>query len=108
MRLGATLAIGLVLVCARGSAQDPMRPPPPEQVEKGSALYAIHCATCHGTHLANPPWAVDLGGFPRGDHARFVDTVSNGVRGMPPWGDVLNPDDIEALWAYVIAGEPKK
>ena len=25
---------------------------------------------------------------------------------MPPWDDVLDPDEIEALWAYVIRGEP--
>jgi len=26
---------------------------------------------------------------------------------MPPWGDLLKPDDIAALWAYLVAGEPK-
>jgi len=25
---------------------------------------------------------------------------------MPPWDDVLSRDEIEALWAYVVAGEP--
>jgi len=34
--------------------------------------------------------------------------VVYGIRGMPPWDDVLKPDDIEALWAYVVAGEGKK
>jgi len=24
---------------------------------------------------------------------------------MPPWSDVLKPEDIQALWAYVVAGE---
>jgi hypothetical protein len=24
---------------------------------------------------------------------------------MPPWGDVLNPEDVEALWAYFSTGE---
>ncbi len=24
----------------------------------------------------------------------------------PPWDDVLDPDEIELLWAYVIRGEP--
>jgi len=33
--------------------------------------------------------------------------VTNGKRNMPPWDDVLNPDDIEALWSYVVAGEPE-
>jgi hypothetical protein len=31
--------------------------------------------------------------------------VTNGVRNMPPWGDVLKPEDIAALWAYLVAGE---
>jgi len=26
---------------------------------------------------------------------------------MPPWGDLFKADDIEALWAYVMAGEPR-
>jgi hypothetical protein len=56
--------------------------------------------------MTKPEWApVDLRKFPRGDHNRFVDTVSYGVRNMPPWDDVLKPVDIEALWAYVVAGE---
>jgi hypothetical protein len=38
-------------------------------------------------------------------HARFVDSVANGKRNMPAWDDVLDPEQIEALWAYVIAGE---
>ena len=27
-------------------------------------------------------------------------SVTNGKNNMPPWGDVLKPNDIEALWAY--------
>jgi mono/diheme cytochrome c family protein len=34
--------------------------------------------------------------------------VAKGKNNMPPWGEVLQPDDIEALWAYVIAGEGRK
>ena len=71
----------------------------------GAALFARHCATCHGTHMRNPQWAINLRDFPRNAHARFVDSVTNGKRNMPPWDDVLDPDDIEALWAYVIGGE---
>ena len=55
--------------------------------------------------LIGPPWATDLNKFPRDSPARFADSVTYGVRAMPPWGDVLKPDDIEALWAYVVAGE---
>jgi len=81
---------------------------PPEQIKKGADLYETHCQTCHGPRLANPPWAADLRKFPREDHARFVDTVSYGRKGMPPWDDVLKPEEVEALWAYVVAGEPKQ
>jgi mono/diheme cytochrome c family protein len=92
------------LACTSAAAQ----PFPPEQIAKGAQLYETHCQTCHGPRLANPPWAADLRQFPREDRARFVDTVTYGKRGMPPWDDLLKPDDIEALWAYVIAGEAKR
>ena len=81
---------------------------PPEQIKKGAELYETHCQTCHGPRLANPPWAPDLRKFPPEDHGRFVDTVSYGRKGMPPWDDVLKPEDVEALWAYVVAGERKQ
>jgi Cytochrome C oxidase, cbb3-type, subunit III len=55
--------------------------------------------------MHNPQWAVDLRTFPRDGHARFVDAVADGKRNMPAWDDVLDPEQIEALWAYVIAGE---
>ena len=107
MRLIA--AFGLALACAHATAQDSApRPFLPEQISKGADLYATHCANCHGARLAKPPWAADLGKFPREDRARFVDTVTYGKRAMPPWDDVLKPEDIETLWAYVIAGEPKR
>ena len=60
----------------------------------------------HGTRMRNPQWAIDLREFPRDAHARFVDAVTYGKRNMPPWDDVLDPEEIEALWAYVTEGEP--
>lgn len=91
-------------------AQEPgPKPFAPEQIKKGAELYAHNCSTCHGNRLAKAEWApVDLRQFPREDRARFVDTVTYGIRNMPPWSDVLKPGDIEALWAYVVAGEEKK
>ena len=108
MRLIRVFGLSLVLACASAVAQDSGgKPFPPGQIKKGADLYATHCATCHGPRLTNPPWAVDLGKFPREDRARFVDMVTYGRRAMPPWDDVLKADDIEALWAYVVAGETK-
>lgn len=80
---------------------------PPEQIKRGAALYAKNCATCHGVRMNGPEWAIDLHTFPRDDRPRFIESVTHGKNTMPPWGDVLSPDDIAALWAYVVAGEPK-
>jgi len=108
VRLRGAFVLGLTLVCASAAAQDG-KPFAPEQIDKGAELFATNCSTCHGNRMAKPEWApVDLRKFPREDHARFVDTVTYGIRNMPPWSDVLKPDDIEALWAYFVAGEGKK
>ena len=105
MKAIAATTFGLALLCASALAQDRTAEFAPEQVRKGAALFARHCATCHGTRMRNPQWAFDLRTFPRDGHDRFVDSVINGKRNMPPWDDVLDPSEIETLWAYVIAGE---
>jgi mono/diheme cytochrome c family protein len=33
--------------------------------------------------------------------------VTNGKNQMPPWGDMLKGDELEALWAYVTTGAKK-
>lgn len=107
-RAAATFVMLSALVAAGALAQDPgAKPFPPAQIKQGADIYETRCATCHGAHMKNPPWAIDLGTFPRDERARFIDAVTNGVRNMPPWSDVLKPDDIEALWAYLVAGEPQ-
>ncbi len=107
-KLSHIVALGLVLACASAVAQDRgVKPFTPEQIKKGAAVYASHCESCHGVRMIGPPWAIDLNTFPRDSPARFADSVIYGVRGMPPWGDVIKPDEIEALWAYVVAGEKK-
>jgi mono/diheme cytochrome c family protein len=55
--------------------------------------------------MADPEGSFDLRKFPRDQHSRFVTSVAKGKNSMPPWGDMLKPEDIEALWAYVVAGE---
>jgi mono/diheme cytochrome c family protein len=105
MKVIAATSLGLALVCASAAAQDNQARVSPEEIKQGAALFARHCATCHGTRMRNPQWAFDLRTFPRDGHDRFVDSVTNGKRNMPPWDDVLEPAEIEALWAYVIAGE---
>ena len=106
MNVFSAVSLVLALVCAIAAAQDSVPQFPPEQITKGAALFARHCATCHGTRMRNPQWAINLRDFPSNAHARFVDSVANGKRNMPPWEDVLDPDESEAIWAYVIGGEP--
>ncbi len=96
--------IGLALLGASAVAQDAQFPS--ERIGQGAALFARHCATCHGNRMRNPQWGIDLRTFPRDAQERFVNSVSNGKRNMPPWDDVLAPAEIEALWSYVVAGEP--
>jgi cytochrome c5 len=80
----------------------------PERVGKNSSLHGTHFQACHGPRIACPERAKELRRFPREDRVRLVDTVIYGVRNMPPWGrDMLKPDGIDTLWAYVAAGEGK-
>ena len=107
-KISHAIVVGLVLACASAVAQDAgVKSFTPEQIKKGAALYASHCESCHGVRMIGPPWAIDLNTFPRDKPARFADAVTYGVRGMPPWGDIIKPDEIEALWAYLVAGEKK-
>ena len=97
---------GAALLCAGVAAHNAdAQSFPPEQIKQGAAIYATNCATCHGNNMKNPPWAIDLATFPRDERDRFVNSVTFGVRNMPPWGDVIKPDGVAALWAYLVAGE---
>jgi mono/diheme cytochrome c family protein len=76
-----------------------------EDVKKGSAIYSQNCSPCHGPRMLDPQGAFDLRIFPKDDRNRFLTSVSKGKNQMPPWGGLLSPGDIEALWAYVFVGE---
>ena len=101
MKLSLLRGVVLALACTSAGAQQF----PAEQVKRGAEIYEPHCATCHGPRMRNPEWAIDLRKFPREEKNRFVDSVTHGKNAMPPWSDLLKPDDIEALWAYLVAGE---
>ena len=101
---GAALAVAAAFACAAAAAQE--RPGfRPEQVRSGADIYQRNCSPCHGTRMQDPQGASDLRRFPRGERERFIVSVARGKNQMPPWGGVLKPEDIEALWAYVLAAE---
>jgi mono/diheme cytochrome c family protein len=76
-----------------------------DDVKKGSAIYSQNCSPCHGSRMLDPQGAFDLRTFPKEEKNRFLTSVSKGKNQMPPWGGLLSPTDIEALWAYVFMGE---
>jgi mono/diheme cytochrome c family protein len=102
---GTSLAAAVALWCATAAAQDQSFPP--QQIATGADISARTRAPCHGPRMQDPESAFDLRKFPPGEHDRFVRSVTNGKNQMPPWGDLLKGDDIEAVWAYVTMGEKK-
>jgi mono/diheme cytochrome c family protein len=72
----------------------------------GKTVYARQCARCHGFNMVNNGHlGLDLRKFPKDARDRFVTAVVRGkLPKMPPWGDVLSAEEIDALWAYVQTG----
>ena len=100
-RWGAGAAIAAAMALATAAAQDF----PPQQIEAGAKLFARNCSPCHGPRMQDPESAFDLRKFPRDERERFVASVTRGKNQMPPWGDLLTPEEVTALWAYVTTGE---
>ncbi len=77
----------------------------PEQIAAGAEIYAVNCAPCHGARMLDPTAAFNLRKFPPDQKERFVNSVTRGKNQMPPWGDFFKPEQLDQLWAYVMAGE---
>jgi mono/diheme cytochrome c family protein len=75
------------------------------QVEKGAAVYALRCESCHGQDLRNTSggWSFDLRKLKPAEHDRFVESVTSGKDNMPSWYGILKDDEIEAIWSYIRA-----
>jgi mono/diheme cytochrome c family protein len=100
--------VGLLAAANIAHAEQPETPAvTPEQVKQGAGMYAQHCAPCHGPRMQDPEGAFDLRKFPPDGYERFVRSVTNGKNSMPPWGGLFKRAEIDALWAYVSAGEKK-
>jgi mono/diheme cytochrome c family protein len=107
--LAGAAALSFALIAGRSAAAGDIPQPAggagldAEQVQRGTALYVQHCSHCHGFGMVNAGNVVpDLREFPKDNKQRFVDTVAHGKNNrMPPWGDVLSPEEIDELWAYI-------
>jgi mono/diheme cytochrome c family protein len=77
----------------------------PDQIRNGAELFAVNCSPCHGPRMQGSESAFDLRKFPSDQRERFINSVTGGKNQMPPWSDAFTPDQLDALWAYVTAGE---
>jgi mono/diheme cytochrome c family protein len=99
----ASTCLSVVALVPRLRAEEP--PPTKAKFDKGAQLFDQICSHCHGPHMVNPGnVSFDLRKFPHDDRARFFHSVMYGKNSMPPWKDILKPDEIEAIWAYVRTG----
>jgi mono/diheme cytochrome c family protein len=100
--------VAVVAASANGNLTVPATAQQPEAVgdqamiDRGKVTFAQKCSHCHGPNMVNAGTVTpDLRRFPD-DEQRFVTTVKQGKNNrMPPWGDLLNDDEIKDLWAYV-------
>jgi cytochrome c55X len=101
------LVLGLVLAGTSARAQQEGERFSPDQVKAGGDIYATYCQPCHGPEMDYPGGSFDLRRFPPGQYARFESAVAKGKNNMPPWGEVIQADEIKSLWAYVMGSERK-
>jgi quinohemoprotein ethanol dehydrogenase len=84
--------------------QPPVLTASADTVKKGADLFGAHCSSCH----LNQPGtgAPDLRRMSPETHDAFKQIVLGGAlinAGMPPWDDVLSPEDADAIHAYLIS-----
>lgn len=102
--LGAAASVALLALAAPVTGQNPEQFPA-NRVKAGREIYSQTCAPCHGPRMEDPQVPMDLRKFPPAEKSRFITSVTTGKNQMPPFGGVFKPEEIEALWAYVMAGE---
>ena len=75
------------------------------QIKHGAQIYSQNCAPCHGPRMMGSQVPGNLRKFPPAEKSRFLASVVKGKNQMPPYGNLFKPEEIEALWDYVMAGE---
>lgn len=74
-----------------------------EQLAMGRELYHGVCAVCHGVAAISSPLVPDLRYMSAQTHEDFHNIVSGAraVQGMPPFGHLLPPEQIELIRQYL-------
>jgi mono/diheme cytochrome c family protein len=100
--LAVSVALAALTVPVLGQISEQF---PTDQVKRGADIYAQNCSPCHGPRMLDPQGPADLRKFPPDEKNRFVTSVTKGKNQMPPFGALFKAEEIEALWAYIMAGE---
>lgn len=105
------LLIAFLLVfaaCSPDSKQQQDLPPfsGPEQLTLGKQLYALHCASCHGTlakgGIAGPDLTVSSFRYGK-ERAAVVKSILEGrAGGMPSFGAHLKPEQAAYLTDFLL------
>ena len=90
---------------AAGEAEDDAFTNPflgdPEAIEEGRWLFLARCTGCHWSKRRGPGlFQTKL------SHEKFLEITINGRRGlqpMPPYRDLLSPDDVSKIHAFVMS-----
>lgn len=99
----ALLAAQIAGAQAPAPASEPQKNYDPAKADEGKRVYTQNCARCHGLNMRVASTAFfDLRKLRADEKPRFLNSVRNGVRAMPAWGDNLKPDEYELIWSYVI------
>ena len=80
----------------------------PETIAMGSALFTENCSICHSNQPRAP--LPDLRRMQAGTHRAFDQIVLKGLlltNGMPRWDDLLKPDQVRAIHAFLIDEQAK-
>jgi quinohemoprotein ethanol dehydrogenase len=77
----------------------------PQQVGQGRGLYNLFCVACHGGNAASAGMVPDLR-YRINDIAPAWQTIviDGGLasNGMPAWGNLITPEEADAIKAYVV------
>jgi mono/diheme cytochrome c family protein len=83
--------------------ESPAPVPVADSAAVGLPLYQLYCAGCHGANLQPAESVFDLRYLAPSDKRRFVNSVTRGKDSMPAWAALLTPQQIEAVWDYVMS-----
>jgi quinohemoprotein ethanol dehydrogenase len=78
----------------------------PAMIHEGDILYSRQCFYCHGVGVVSSSGVPDLRYASAATHHQFESIVLGGARrqmGMPSFKDVLQPDQVRAIEAYILS-----